>query len=338
MQGIVAWYLANIYGEFEGPGVVPYFADPARVGPFAVELDALRARDDRALFQLLVLMGLYQSRRDVDIMGIQRRMPVRAARALTSTTRLRVLVDEGRCEHLQSAAAFDGGCDVARDFARGVATCGQRPRSACHVKEATLAIRRMGDMGMLPTSAWLHVGRAGLGQWFREACVATPSPTERAELLVDRIAMIRRIGPKLARMYVSALSVPELTPGFAPWSPEIDGSRLVVVDANVGHVIGHLRRGRGPRTYARLASWLIAVADQIDLRRLRRDLPARSPRLVQQALYVFRSRSNRATRGDGCAQQPCQLCPSAACPFALNGRVPQPRVRHSRHADDSAPV
>ena len=61
-------------------------------------------------------------------------------------------------------------------------------------------------------------------------------------------------------MYVSALSVPELTPGFAPWWPEIDASRLVVVDANVGRVIDRLRRGRGPRTYDRRAAWLISVA------------------------------------------------------------------------------
>lgn len=315
VRRIVAWYLANAYGELEGPGVVPYFADPARVGPFAVDLDALHARDDRALFQLLVLMGLYQARRDVDIMGIQRGMPARAARALTSTTRLRVLVTEGRCERLRDAADFDAGCDVRRDFHRGTATCHHRPRTRCHVKDATLAIRRMGDMGMLPTSAWLHIGPGGLRRWFDEACTATPSPTERARVLATRLAAIHRIGPKLAAMYVSALSVPELTPGFAPWRPEIDGSRLVVVDANVGRVIDHLRRGRGPRTYDRMAAWLVAVADQIDLRRFRRDLPARSPRLVQQALYVFRSRSNRADRADPCAARPCRACPSRACPF-----------------------
>ena len=170
-------------------------------------------------------------------------------------------------------------------------------------------------MGMLPTSAWLHLGPGGLGRWFDEACAASSKPTERAHLLVERLATIRRIGPKLATMYVTALSVPELTPGFAPWSPEVDGSRLVVVDANVGRVIDRVRRGRGPRTYDRMAAWLVAVADRIDLRQLRRDLPARSPRLVQQALYVFRSRSNRVDRGDPCAHRPCEACPSSVCPF-----------------------
>ncbi|MCB9507841.1 MAG: hypothetical protein H6697_09280 [Myxococcales bacterium] len=315
VRQIVGWYLRHAYGEVEGPGRVPYFADPARVGPFAVDLSALRARDDDALFRLLVLMGLYQSRRDVDIMALQRAMPARTARELLAPSRLRLLVERSRCERLRSAEAFDVGCDVYRDFDREAASCGHRPRTRCHVKDATLAIRRMGDMGMLPTSAWLHLGSGGLRRWFEEVCAAAPSPTERARLLAARLATIHRIGPKLAAMYVSALSAPELTPGFAPWRPEIDGSRLVVVDANVARVIDHLRRGRGPHTYGRRAAWLIAVADQIDLRTLRRDLPSRSPRLVQQALYVFRSRSNRADRQDGCAQRPCRACPSRACPF-----------------------
>ena len=251
-------------------------------------------------------MGLYQSRRDVDIMALQRTMPVRAATALLAPARLRVLVEQGRCERLR-----DAGCNVRRDFHRGVATCDHRPRTRCHVKDATLAIRRMGDMGMLPTSAWLHVGPGGLRGWFEEACAATASPTERTRRLVGRLAGIHRIGPKLATMYVSALSVPE-TPGFAPWWPEIDGSRLVVVDANGGRVIDHLRRGRGPKTHDRMAAWLIAVADRIELRRFRRALPARSPCLVQQALYVFRSRSNRAERADPCATSSCRACPSRA--------------------------
>jgi hypothetical protein len=227
-----------------------------------------------------------------------------------------VLVERNRCKRLRDAADFDAGCDVHRDVYRGTATCHHRPRTRCHVKDATLAIRRMGDMGMLPTSAWLHIGPGGLRRWFDETCAATPSPTERARFLAARLTAIHRIGPKLAAMYVSALSVPELTPGFAPWRPEVDGSRLVVVDANVGRVIDHLRRGRGPRTYAHMSAWLTAVADQIDLRRFRRELPARSPRLVQQALYVFRSHSNRADRADPCAARPCRACPSRACPFA----------------------
>jgi len=287
-----------------------------RVGPFAVDLAALNARDNEALFSLLVLMGLYQSRRDVDIMRIQRTMRPRTAERLTSTARLSRLITDARCERLRTAQTFDSGCDVHRDLVRGVAACEYRPRTACHVKDATLAIGRMGDMGMLPTSALLHIGPLGLQRWVDDACAATPSPVERAAQLVARLSMIRRIGRKLATMYVSALSVPELSPGFAPWYPDIDGSRLVVVDANVARVVAHLRHGFGAKTYDHTATWLSGVADQIDLRSFGREWPARSPRLVQQALYVFGSRSNRVTRHDVCAKQRCGRCPSSACPFA----------------------
>ena len=111
VRRIVGWYLRQEYGRSEAPGRVPYFPDRARVGPFAVDLDALEARDNDALFRLLVVMGLDQSRRDVDIMALQRTMPVRAATALLAPARLRVLVEQGRCERLRDAAQFDAGCD-----------------------------------------------------------------------------------------------------------------------------------------------------------------------------------------------------------------------------------
>ena len=106
IEAIVGWYLDQAYGQSEGPGLTPFFGDAARVGAFAVDLDRLRRRDDAALFRLLVLMSLYQSRRDVDIMAIQRTMARGAATALTSTTKLQVLVEDGRCDRLRSASAF----------------------------------------------------------------------------------------------------------------------------------------------------------------------------------------------------------------------------------------
>ena len=177
-----------------------------------------------------------------------------------------------------------------------------------------MAIGRMGDLGKMSTSAWLRLGGPGLGGWFDEACTVTADPHQRAAWLVARVATIYRIGQKLASMFVSALSVVELA-GIAPWSPEVDGSRIVVVDANVVRAIRIWRRDRGARTYAASTSWLIAAADQIDLSQLRRDLPSRSPRFVQQAIFLFRSRSNRAALGDKCASRPCTACPSRVCPF-----------------------
>ena len=95
---IVRWYVSCVHGRIEGPGCTPFFADPSQVGPFAVDVAALKARDDNALFALLVLMGLYQSRRDVDIMRIQRTMPAGSARSLTRDAPRARLPSPTRCE------------------------------------------------------------------------------------------------------------------------------------------------------------------------------------------------------------------------------------------------
>jgi hypothetical protein len=331
LERIVAWYLATAFGRWEGPGVRPYYADPARVGRFAVDLDAVAARDPDALFQVLVTLAAYQSRRDVDIMAIQRAMPARKAAAMTSSRRLQVLVENSPCRNLRDASTFDRACDVRRDFARNRATCDTRPRTACHVKDATSAIGRMGDLGKTPTSAWLHLGPSGLARWFADACAADRDPHARAVAMVQRVAAIYRIGVKLASMFVSALSVPELGIGVAAWSPELDGSRIIVVDTNVGHAIRSWRRGRGADTYAAHARWFVAAANEINLSLLGAGLPRSSPRFVQQAVYVFRSRSNRIAHGDTCADAPCVGCPSPLCPFRGTWAASEIRPDRANH-------
>ena len=71
-------------------------------------------------------------------------------------------------------------------------------------------------------------------------------------------------------------------------------------------------------TYAAYATWLRDHADRIDLTAMRPDWPRHSARLVQQALYWFRSRSNRAAAADRCSTRtaPCPACVPSVCPFA----------------------
>src|SRR5262249_44510552 len=113
---IVAWYFRTAYGVWEGPGTLPYYCDPARVGAFAVAPEALARGDEAALFRLLVATAMFQVRRDVDVMAIQRAVPARTARDLLSPARLRVLTAASRCEHVRYADAFDARCSVARDL------------------------------------------------------------------------------------------------------------------------------------------------------------------------------------------------------------------------------
>ena len=87
LERIVVWYMTTVQGRWEGLTVRPFYADPSRVGRFAVDLDAIAARDPDAMFQLLVTLAAYHSRRDVDIMAIQRSTPARQAAAMTSPSR-----------------------------------------------------------------------------------------------------------------------------------------------------------------------------------------------------------------------------------------------------------
>jgi hypothetical protein len=92
VERVVRWYVNVAYGRWEGPGRVPFFADRARVGSFEVDLGKLQERNSAEIFRLLVQLALYQSRRDVDIMAIQRSIDARATRAMTSQRRLATLI------------------------------------------------------------------------------------------------------------------------------------------------------------------------------------------------------------------------------------------------------
>jgi len=295
--------------------VRPYYSDPSRVGGFAIESALLAVGDPPSLFRLFVTMAMYQARRDIVIMRQQRTLPAEGVSLLTDAVRLENSIATNPCRVLNSADAFDQGCDVAKDGSQ--VDCRHHPGAPCHVKEATVAFNRMGDMGKLPTSAWLRVWRnGGLGELLAEVSRLVASPTERAALLVERFAGVHRVGRKLAAMFVSALSTPALAPGLTPWFPEVDGNELVVVDTNVARAADVLRPA-GARTYAARERWLCEQSAQVDLREFHPDVPSFSPRLVQQALYAFCSRSNRRAQGDPCALGPvtCESCVPVLCPF-----------------------
>jgi len=312
---VVHWYFKE--GRTEG---LPFYCDPSRVGAFAVEPAELAASTDAAIFRLFVTLSMYQALRDVVIMRQQRSLSRASMRVVADAAFVKRSIARHECPVLHSADAFEEGCDVAK--VGEVVDCGTCPGTACHVKDATVVFNRMGDMGKLPTSAWLRLWKAGgVRAMLAEVCSEEASPTKRAALLVDRFAAVHRVGRKLATMFVSALSTPALAPGLTPWFPDIDGNDLVVVDTNVGRAVDALREPGAPRTYDARERWVREQAAQFDLREFRPDLPAYSPRLVQQALYAFCSKSNRLARGDACAtrQTACATCATTICPFAMSG-------------------
>lgn len=296
-----------------------FYCDPSRIGAFAVAPDELAAGTDTAIFRLFVTLSMYQALRDVTIMRQQRSLPRASMRVVADSGFVKRSIARHECPALDSVEVFERDCDVAK--VGNAVDCGTCPGAACHVKKATVVFKRMGDMGKLPTSAWLRLWKdGGLQALLERVCEEEESPTKRAELLVEHFARVHRVGRKLATMFVSALSTPALAPGLTPWFPFVDGNELVVVDTNVARAVDVLRAPDAPKTYDARERWLREQAAKLDLRKLQPDLPRYSPRLVQQALYVFCSKSNRIARGDSCAgrAKPCASCAPTLCPFAAS--------------------
>lgn len=324
-KAIVRWYFDE--GRVDG---LPFYCDPARIGAFAVEPGELAAGTDAAVFRLFVTLSMYQALRDVVIMRQQRSLPRASMRVVADIATVRRSIERHACPTLGSVEAFEQSCNLVKDG--DDIDCGTCPGVACHVKDATRVFNRMGDMGKLPTSAWLRLWRGGGVQaLLDEVCREEPSHTKRAALLVERFAAVHRVGRKLATMFVSALSTPSLAPGLTPWFPEIDGNELVVVDTNVARAVDAFRAPGAPKTYDARERWVREQAAKIDLRVFLPELPAYSPRLVQEALYAFCSKSNRVARGDGCAEwvTPCAACAPTVCPFSGTSESRSLREAHA---------
>jgi hypothetical protein len=225
---------------------VPFYCAPDRIGDFALPREALGRGDEAALFQLFVTLSMYQALRDVVIMGQQRSMPRASMRVVANKAFVKRVTAQHECPMLRSADVFEEGCDVSK--VDEVVDCRTCPGTPCHVKEATVVFNRMGDMGKLPTSAWLRVWKDGVPELLTDICRVEASPTRRAALLVNRFAQIHRVGRKLATMFVSAVSTPALAPGLTPWFPDVDGNDLVVIDTNVARAVDALRPPGAPKT------------------------------------------------------------------------------------------
>jgi hypothetical protein len=321
LRPVLVWWL-------EHRSTVPFYCDPARIGAFAIDPDELAAGTDAAVFRLFVAVTMYQALRDVVVMRHQRSLPLNSMRVVADLATVKRSIARHACPTLGSVAAFEEDCDVAK--IGEVVDCGRCPGTPCHVKDATVVFNRMGDMGKLPTSAWLRLWKdGGVREVLAEVCRDVDSPTRRAALLVERFARVHRVGRKLATMFVSALSTPALAPGLTPWFPDIDGNNLVVVDTNVARAVDALREPGAAKTYDARERWVREQAAKLDLRVFDPSLPAYSPRLVQEALYAFCSKSNRVARGDVCAGRatPCAACAPTLCPFT------SPPERQTREAN-----
>ncbi len=306
------------------------FFDRTRVGSFAVKKSAVRAGHGDSLFRVLVATTMFQRRQDVQVLRILRGMLRSDVRELTTPRRLLALVDASKCRHLRSTEALHDKCDLAKHAVTRAGCCEANADYQCHLKRHTVLLKRYGHFGKVPTSVALVLREAGvrdLTALRRGILRETRDPGIRARLLEAALSRAWRINQKIASMYLSAVSNPDLSVGAAPWAAGIDWTYFVVVDSNVDLFLKSIGY-RGSHAYDARREFVRALAARIDLRVLRRRLHAFNPRLVQQAMYLFMSATNRRASPIDCMYAPRSACPK--CPAVLRERCPVRRMPGSR--------
>ena len=325
---VVRWYLDHHFGKPSDPGVIHMFCDPERVGAFAVDRDALRAGDGHALFRLLVATAMFQRRQDVQILRILRGIDREDADELSDAGRLLQLVDVGRCVHLRSTAALHNECDLSKDPVTRTGCCTVNPTDPCHLKRHTVLLKLYGHFGKVPTSLALVLREAGvteLGALRRTVLRRVRDPLARARALEAELSRAWRVNQKIASMFLSAVTNPDLSRGMTPWARGVDWTYFVVVDSNVDlflTMIGY----RGGASYDARREFIRALARRIDLSQFDKTLHGFNPRLVQQALYLFMSVANRRAASGDCmylGEAACARCPrtlARGCPVRRGNR------------------
>lgn len=329
-KAVVAWYVRHHYEKASDPGVVDMFCDPDRVGAFVIEREALRKGNGDALFRLLVATSMFQRLRDTQILNILRGIQPEDAAELTDSRRLLRLVDESPCGHMRTIESLVQTCNLTKDPSTRVGCCEANPDVECHMKRHTVLLKRYGHFGKVPTSLALVLRETGandLGTLRRSVLRRVRNPLARAVALEAELSRAWRVNQKIASMFLSAVTNPDLSRGLAPWTPGIDWTYYVVIDSNVDLFLGSIGY-QGGSSYDSRRAFVRAISSKIDLEELHPALQSFNPRIVQQAMYLFMSSANRRVAVEDCMHVGHAAC--AACPRPLRARCPVTRSAQGR--------
>ena len=324
------WYLGRYYGTPDDLGFPATFMRPEVVGAFAVTPDEWARADAKSLFRLLVATTLFQRRQDQQVFRILQSMSAQQVREVSAPKKLLASALSCACPLMRTQRALIEECDLQKDAA-GRGDCATNPGVNCQLKQHTVWLKRYGHFGKVPTSAALMLREAGardLSALYRRVVKSTDSPRERSVVMERALSAIWRISEKIAAMYLSNLSNPDLSKN-PPW-PELDSTYFVVIDSNTDLFLRSLRYS-GSFTYAARREYLWRLAESVDWRQLRPSLQSYNPRLLQQAAYLFMSRTNRRASSIDCWRDGAAAC--AACPSLLRSRC---GVRSSSQATVAA--
>ena len=296
----------------EDQGVVRMFADPERVGHFAVRLADLDGGEPTAFFGLLVATSMFQRRQDLQILRVLRGIGSTDAAELVNLEALRAMSLACACPHGRTLNALLAECDLSKTD-DGVGHCESSPMVACALKRHTVLLKRYGHFGKVPTSLAHAIHEAGarhLPELRDKVLADSRDPREAARRLEAALTTAWRVSDKIAAMYLSMLANPDLSPGFAPWQEGVDWTRWVVIDSNVDLFLRAIEY-HGSWTYDARRTFIEALAEEVDLAGMKAGLRAYNPRIVQQAAYLFMSVTNRRAISRDCSHAGPTTC--AAC-------------------------
>ena len=319
-RSIVEWYFETHHGQAGDVGMIGTFCEPRAVGHFAVEQAALERGDSATLFRLFVTVAMFQRLRDALVMNILRSISARDVTELTSVDALLSLSTDCACQLPRSNSDLIKSCDLTKDGQKR-GSCSVAPAIPCHLKRHTELLRRYGHFGKMPTSAALVVGELGGDMEALRARVfaSEDDPLARAQGLEEALSRVWRVSEKIASMYLSLVSAPCMGLVAPPWGDGVDWTWFVVVDRNVDLFLESIGYS-GTGTYSARRAFIRDIAERIDLRTIDRRLPTYHPRLVQQAMYLFMSASNRRASADDCGREGSRVCRS--CPRLRQERCP----------------
>lgn len=309
---VVAWYLRTYHGTPADLGVPAMFCDRGRLGGFATTPAAFSAGTASALFKIIVASTVFQRRQDRQVFRILRCLSTTEVRDLTGARRLQIEARRSRCECFRSAEDLHQRCNIVK-LAGGQPACALHPRLACASKRHAVLLRRYADFGKVPTSAALILrerAAGSFGELYARMLRRPLTPVARAKALEAEIMSVWRVSEKICAMILSVLSNPDLGSPSPPWTQGIHWKRFVVIDSNVDNFLVHVGYARS-RHYEERARVLRSLARAVRLDLLKPGLTRYNPRVVQQAIYMFASVTNRRHAMEDCSRSApasCRAC------------------------------
>jgi hypothetical protein len=328
IRAVIRWYLGAYYKTPDDPGVAATFCSQEKLGGFAVREVDLARRDGAALFRTLIATTMFQRQRDEQVIAILRSIPERDAYEIGAQGQLLHLAEASGCAYASGVDSLRTQCDLRKD-ARKKGTCSANPSVGCAMKRHTVLLRRYGHFGKVPTSAALVVKEAGvqdLAELLGQVRRSVRGPERRARALISALSRGWRVNEKIASMFLSLVLNPDLAVGGEEWR-DVDWRHFVVIDSNVDLFLARIGYS-GLQTYEARRQFIRAASREIDLRLMRRGLRRDNPRIVQQAMYLFMSASNRRANSRDCMHNAPANC--ARCPGDLASICPVRRDQQRR--------